>query len=47
MKNMNFFSPDGDPLSSMIVDFSPVNFSPNSLGFASVAVDMMNWGSLP
>ena len=47
LNSMKCFFPEGEPFSSIILDLSPVNFSPNSSGFANVAVDMMNCGSDP
>ena len=47
LKNMKYFLPDGDPLLSTILNLSPVSFSLNSTGFASVAVDIINCGFEP
>ena len=45
--NTKSFSPLGDESSSISSNSSPVSFSANSNGFASVAEDKMNLGSEP
>ncbi|KYC54154.1 MAG: hypothetical protein AN188_01257 [Candidatus Methanofastidiosum methylothiophilum] len=44
---MKYFLPLGEPSSDISLYFNPVSFSANSIGFANVAVEIMNCGLDP